>query len=106
VATKLTKRTLDALEPREKQFTEFDTDIKGFGVRVMPTGVRSFIVEYRPGVGGRSVAKRRLTLGRYGAMTVDQARTAALNALAHIRQPPAGLLERRRSNRFVYGGAR
>jgi len=85
VATRLTKRTLDALEPREKQFTEFDTDIKGFGVRVMPSGARSFIVEYRPGAGGRSVAKRRLTLGRYGAMTVDQARTAALNALAHIR---------------------
>ena len=54
-------------------------------MRVMPSGVKSFVVEYRPGVGGRGVAKRRLTLGRYGAMTVDQARTAALDALAHVR---------------------
>jgi integrase len=103
VATKLTKRTLDALEPREKQFTEFDTDIKGFGVRVMPSGARSFIVEYRPGAGGRNVAKRRLTLGRYGAMTVDQARTAALNALARIRlgSDPAGEKNRQRASPTV-----
>jgi integrase len=85
VATKLTKRTLDALEPRKKPFIVFDGGVPGFGVRVMPSGARSFIVEYRPGAGGRSVAKRRLTLGRSGAMTLDQARTAALNALAHIR---------------------
>ena len=85
MATKLTKRTLDALEPREKAYIAFDSEISGFGVRVMPSGVKTFVVEYRAGVGGRGVAKRRLTLGRYGAMTVDQARTAALDALAHVR---------------------
>jgi integrase len=82
---RITKRTVDSARPRDKPFIIFDAAVKGFGVRVMPTGARSFVLEYRPGAGGRSVAKRRLTLGRYGAMTVDQARTAALNALAHIR---------------------
>ena len=74
-AVKLTKRTVDALLPREKAFIVFDADVKGFGVRVMPTGVKTFIFEYRPGAGGRGVAERRLTLGRYGgAMTVSQKR--------------------------------
>jgi len=82
---RITKRTVDSAQPRGKPFIIFDAAVKGFGVRVMPTGARSFVLEYRPGAGGRSVAKRRLTLGRYGAMTVDQARTAALNALAHVR---------------------
>ena len=82
---RITKRAVDSARPRDKPFIIFDAAVKGFGVRVMPTGARSFVLEYRPGAGGRSVAKRRLTLGRYGAMTVDQARTAAVNALAHVR---------------------
>ena len=85
MATKLTKRTLDALEPREKPFIVFDGALPGFGVRVMPSGVKAFVLEYRPGSGGRGVAKSRLTLGRFGVMTVDQARTAALTALARVR---------------------
>jgi integrase len=82
---KLTKRTVDALAARDKPFISFDTEIKGFGVRVMPSGAKTFCLEYRPHGGGRSVAKKRLTLGRYKAMTVEQARVAALNALARIR---------------------
>jgi hypothetical protein len=46
-ATRLTKRTLDALEPRDKPFIAFDAEMKGFGVRVMPTGAKTFILEYR-----------------------------------------------------------
>jgi integrase len=85
VATKLTKRTLDALEPREKPYVVFDGALPGFGLRVMPSGAKSFILEYRANGGGRGVAKSRLTLGRYGVITVDQARQAALTALARIR---------------------
>jgi integrase len=82
---KLTKRTVDALAARDKPFISFDIEIKGFGVRVMPSGAKTFCLEYRPHGGGRDVAKKRLTLGRYGAMTVEQARAAALNALARVR---------------------
>jgi integrase len=82
---KLSKRTVDALAPRDKAFIAFDDDVKGFGVRVMPSGSKTYVLEYRPGAGGRGVAKRRLTLGRCGSMTVEQARKAALDALAHIR---------------------
>jgi hypothetical protein len=48
----------------------------------MVTGLKVFVLEYWPGAGGRGVAKKRLTLGRYGAVTVDQARKAAVTALA------------------------
>ena len=83
--SRLTKRAIDALEPRAKPFIAFDLEVVGFGVRVMPSGLKSFILEYRPGAGGRNVNKRRMTLGRYGAMTPDQAGKAALTALAHVR---------------------
>jgi integrase len=79
---KLTKRSVDALAVRAKPYIAFDD---GFGCRVMPSGSKTFVLEYRPGSGGRGVYKKRLTLGRYGAMTVEQARAAALNALARIR---------------------
>ena len=83
--SRLTKRAIDALAPRAKPYIAFDADVKGFGIRVMPSGLKSFVIEYRPGAGGRKVKKRRMTLGRYGSMTPDQARRAALAVLAHVR---------------------
>ena len=82
---RLTKRTVDALEAADRQFVAFDADLAGFGVRVMPSGVKSWIVEYRPNGGGRGVAKRRATLGKVGQLTPDQARRAAADMLAQVR---------------------
>ncbi|ATQ68730.1 MULTISPECIES: site-specific integrase [Methylosinus] len=82
---KLTKRAVDGLAARERAFIEFDADIAGFGVRVMPSGVKSFVVEYRPHGGGRSVAKRRVTLGKTTQLTPEQARRAAADMLAQVR---------------------
>jgi hypothetical protein len=103
--SRLTKQAIDALEPRAKPFIAFDPDVRGFGVRVMPSGLKSFILEYRPGAGGRNVTKRRMTLGRYGAMTPDQARRAALNALAHVRlgSDPQAEKSRQRASLTVGG---
>jgi integrase len=95
---KLTKRTVYALKSREKLYAAFDDDIKGFGVRVAPSGLKTFVVEYRTSGSNRDTPKRRLTLGRYGAMTVEQARGAALDALADIRHggdPQAKKADRR-----------
>lgn len=73
----LTKRSVDAAEKREDRYILWDTDLKGFGVLVLPSGVKSFLVKYRNAAG----RQRRLTIGRYGAFTVDQARAEARAAL-------------------------
>jgi len=81
---KLNKRTIDGiLKPARPSFY-FDVDLKGFGLKVMPSGVKTFLVEYRPGAGGRSTPKRRLTLGRFGALTADEARDLAKSALGKV----------------------
>lgn len=82
---KLTKRAVDAAGPRAVRYTIFDDELKGFGVRVFPSGAKSWVVEYRPDHGGRRTAKRRLTLGNVGTLTPDEARRAARHELAKVR---------------------
>jgi integrase len=78
---RLTKRSIDAIKPDAKRDQFFwDDDVAGFGLRVKPSGARSFIVQYR----NRHGRSRRLTLGRYGVLTPDQARIAAKLALADV----------------------
>jgi integrase len=77
MANKLTKRTVDALASREREYTEWDTELRGFGCRVFPQGRKTFVYYYRVG-GGRRSSQRKMKLGVYcEAFTVDQARTMA-----------------------------
>ena len=97
---KLTKRTVDALSPRQKQYVEYDTDLTGFGVAIYPSSIKSWICEYRPHGGGRGVAKKRVTLGKITQLTVEQARKAAADMLAAVRlggDPALEKAERRAS---------
>lgn len=91
---KLTKREIDRAEPGATRYTIYDDEIRGFGVRVFPGGQKSYVLEYRPGAGGRGVAKRRMTIGVYGSdLTPDAARKLARDMLADIRRgddPAAG----------------
>jgi hypothetical protein len=96
IVIKLTKRTVDALSPRQKQYVEYDTDLTGFGVAVYPFGVKSWICEYRPHGGGRGVAKKRVTLGKITQLTVEQA--------SQHRRRHAGRSPARRRSRIGEGG--
>ncbi|MBM6593722.1 tyrosine-type recombinase/integrase [Microvirga pudoricolor] len=80
-AIKITKRSVDAAEPESARYELWDTDLKGFGLRVEPTGIKTFIARYRAGAGGRTAPKRFVTLGRYGALTPDDARRKAKEVL-------------------------
>lgn len=88
---KLTKRVVDAIRPDGSRAIWYDTDLKGFGLKVEPSGVMTWIVEYRASGGGRGAPKRRLTLGKAGALTPDEARLFAKDALAkvHVGEDPA-----------------
>lgn len=84
-ATKLTKTAVDGLKPREKPWIIYDSEVKGFGVRVGRSGGKAWIVEYRPGAGGRGVSTKRLKLGDTTVLTIDEARKAARKVLAMAR---------------------
>ena len=77
---KLTKKVVDALEGREKDYVEWCGHLAGFGCRVWPSGKRVFIVQYR--AKGQAGAAKRVTVGTYGKHTVEQARDAAATILA------------------------
>lgn len=81
---KITRKAVAAIEPPEKATIYYDADLKGFGLKVMPTGVRSWIVEYRPGVGGRTVAKKRVKIGTPATHSPEQAREEAARTLARV----------------------
>jgi Arm DNA-binding domain len=51
----------------------WDTEVAEFSVRVRPSGSKTFVAQYRAG-GGRSGQSRRFTIGRFGVLTVDEAR--------------------------------
>jgi integrase len=76
---KLTKRTIDAIKATDKDLILFDDELPGFGLRIKPNGARSFLIQYRQQ--GRT---RRLTLGRYGRLTPDEARKLARQHLADV----------------------
>jgi integrase len=95
----LTKRVVDASAPRQERYHVWDSDLSGFGLRVEPTGVKTFIAKYRANGGGRSATQRVLTIGRFGPLTVDQARKLArtkLGSAAAGADPAAELQARRR----------
>jgi Arm DNA-binding domain len=71
-STLLTKRVIDSCAPTDKRYDLWDSQVSGFGVRVGTSGVKTFLVRYRADGGGRSAPRRYVTVGRYGALTVEQ----------------------------------
>ena len=91
MGTRLTKRMVEGLKARDAEYVAWDADIPGFGVRVRPTGARTFIVQYRAGV-GRKAPTRKLTLGAIGKLTTEEARSLAKKAVGSVAHgaDPAG----------------
>ena len=79
---KFSDRYLKSLKPREKRYLVWEDGVHGLGnlgVRVTPTGRRSWIFMYRSG--GKA---RMLTLGKYPAMSVAEAHEIASGHQARI----------------------
>src|SRR6516225_5107657 len=97
---RITKRLVDRLKPSEADSFVWDDSLFGFGVRVQCTGVKSYVVKYRAG-SGRGAPTRRVTLGKVGTLTPDEARALArktLGAVAHGRDPAALRAAERRAS--------
>src|SRR5262245_41877917 len=83
---KLTQKIIKAANPEEKRYTIWDSQKKGFGLRVETSGVKSFLVRYRVGKGGRTAVRREIVLGRDGNLTPEHARKEAGKVLNLVDQ--------------------
>src|SRR5271170_3977155 len=73
---KLTKRIVDAEKAADgKEHFVWDDEMPGFGLRVLPSGRKSYVVQYK--IGGRGGETRRKSLGLHGVLTAEEARTEA-----------------------------
>ncbi|CAA0129155.1 Tyrosine recombinase XerC [Starkeya nomas] len=85
---KITRRIVDALKApkpsrdgvKVREHFVWDRELRGFGVQVMPSGLKSFVIQYRT-LEGRN---RRAVIGRYGLMTVEDARKLAHEKLVAV----------------------
>lgn len=89
---KLTKTIVDKLEPIEGKSQSFfrDASLKGFALRITSSGVKSFIVETR--INGKV---KRVTLGKYGNLTVEEARKQAKSLLGSVAKGEDPIAEKK-----------
>ncbi len=77
---RLTKRLIDQAQPEADEYVLHDSDVRGFGCKVTPTGKKVYVLFYRT----RDGRQRRPTIGQHGVVTVDQARDIAREWLAEV----------------------
>lgn len=81
VSQKLTKRFVESIQPHEEnELLVWDSELKGFGVRVFPSGRRTYFVQYRNQFGGT----RRKKIGVHGVTTAELARDEAKKLLGEV----------------------
>lgn len=78
--SKLTKRVIETASSGSKESYIWDNSVPGFGLRVMPSGRKSYVVQYRA-----RRRSRRITLGSASVITPDQARTRAIAIISEVR---------------------
>ena len=79
---KLTKTIVAGAQPGETDIELRDTLVPGFFCKITPTGRKVFMLQYRTNSGKR----RKPSLGLFGELTVEQARTLAQDLLADVRR--------------------
>ena len=70
---KLTKSYIDTLKPTEKSYEVWDTEVKGVGCMIHPSGRKTYYFVYR----FNSNTKQRLKIGVHGSVTCEIARDIA-----------------------------
>ena len=89
--TKLTNRTVAATRPRDRDVFVWDDELPGFGLRVKPSGVKSYVIQYR----NRHNDSRRITIGRHGVIGPENARRKAKKMLADVQDGADPATERK-----------
>ncbi|MBU2034040.1 MAG: site-specific integrase [Alphaproteobacteria bacterium] len=82
---KITKKSIDAVEAGSSSQFLWDTDLKGFGAKITPSGSISYVLQFR--MGGRETIARRYTIGAHGSpWTPTTARSEAERLLLLVGQ--------------------
>jgi integrase len=83
---KITKASVDTLIAEAKAAASavflWDSELAGFGAKAAASGTCSYVLQYR--LGGRGTPAKRITLGRHGKLTPDEARRLAKAELGKI----------------------
>ncbi|PHZ86754.1 site-specific integrase [Paremcibacter congregatus] len=77
---KLTKRAIDALSSKDTEYVIWDSELRGFGIRVWPSGKKTYALKCR--LKGK---QKKYTIGTHGTLTVDQARTKTIGILSQVK---------------------
>lgn len=92
---KIRKRSVDAAAPGAEEYFIWDDELRGFGLRVYPSGRKMYLAQFR--AGGRV---RRVNVGLHGTITAEDARTEAMKHLSTVRLggDPAAERDRRKAS--------
>jgi integrase len=102
MSQRLTKRSIDDLKrDPARDVTAWCGEVRGFGIRVKPSGLKTFVIQYRT----RDGRSRRLSIGPYGVLTVEKARELARIELIRVVQGDDPTLERKEARQFTSIGA-
>ena len=85
MAKRFTDSQIQSLKPTNKRAILFEDGGRGFGIRIEPSGRKSFFLEYRFGE-GKERRNRVLTIGKYPRVSLTKARSIASQSLAHVEQ--------------------
>lgn len=95
---RITKKLVDAAKPQEIEYFVWDDDLPGFGLRVYPSGKKTYVVQYR-----QHRRTRRMAIGPHGVFTPDEARKEAKGILGEVARggDPAEVKARAREDMTV-----
>ncbi len=98
---KLTKTVVDAAsaDPNGGRIYLWDSEIKGFGLQILPSGVKSYVLQYRTA----DNQTRRMTIGKHGSpWTVADARAKADELLTALRKEGLDPLKAKQARKEVF----
>ncbi|PKP99294.1 MAG: integrase [Alphaproteobacteria bacterium HGW-Alphaproteobacteria-15] len=81
---RLTKTVVASAAATDKRYLVWDSDLAGFAVRIESSGTKTFVIRYRADGGGRTASQRFVSIGRFGNLTVEEARKEAKKVLGRI----------------------
>ena len=100
MTVKLTDVRVQSLKPKATRYEVWDPAAPGFGVRVTPKGIKSFVYLYR-----FEGLARRMTIGRYPQLSLSKARLKYANAKSTLEDkeidPGKSLVEGRAASRIA-----